>query len=63
VVDHRGKVFQEDSGFYEGLYVTDGAVIPGSLGVNPYWTISAVAERSSELIIQENKFNIFRAFD
>ncbi|MEC5395356.1 GMC oxidoreductase [Bergeyella sp. RCAD1439] len=29
---------------YRHLYVTDGSLIPGSLGVNPYVTITALAE-------------------
>jgi choline dehydrogenase-like flavoprotein len=33
---------------HEGLIVTDGAAIPTALGVNPFATISALAERSVE---------------
>jgi len=36
---------------YPGLYVMDGALIPGSTGVNPFVTITALAERNIEKII------------
>jgi cholesterol oxidase len=36
---------------YERLYVTDSSLIPGSLGVNPLVTITALAERNLEAII------------
>nr|WP_239028443.1 GMC oxidoreductase [Pseudonocardia acidicola] len=37
---------------YRGLYVTDGAMIPGSTGAcNPSWTIAALAERCLDDII------------
>jgi len=40
---------------YEHLYVVDGALIPGSTpGGNPFWTISAVAERCLDRIIEED---------
>ena len=40
VVDHAGEVFD-----YPGLFVSDGAAIPSSLGVNTSLTILANAER------------------
>lgn len=55
VVDDRGRVFAGTSGseIHEGLYVSDGSVIPRSLGVNPFLTISALAERTAALIAEE----------
>jgi cholesterol oxidase len=55
VVNHKGEVFSGVAGMevHKGLYVCDGAVIPLPLGVNPLITISAVAERTCELIAQD----------
>ncbi len=39
---------------YKNLYVTDGSLIPGSIGVNPFVTITALAERNVERIIKED---------
>ncbi|HSA48523.1 MAG TPA: GMC oxidoreductase [Yinghuangia sp.] len=36
---------------YSGLYVVDGALIPGNTSVNPFVTITALAERNIENII------------
>ncbi|MFE0101558.1 GMC oxidoreductase [Streptomyces sp. NPDC059009] len=36
---------------YSGLYVIDGALIPGNTSVNPFVTITALAERNIEQII------------
>ncbi|WP_182346286.1 GMC family oxidoreductase N-terminal domain-containing protein [Tomitella gaofuii] len=36
---------------YPGLYVVDGALVPGNVGVNPFVTITALAERNMERII------------
>lgn len=49
VVNSRGEVFD-----YPGMYVTDGAAIPGALIVNPSLTILANAERITEGI--SNKY-------
>jgi cholesterol oxidase len=39
---------------YPHLYVTDGSLIPGSIGVNPFVTITALAERNIERILAED---------
>jgi len=39
---------------YDNLYVTDGSLIPGSTGVNPFVTITALAERNAERVIAED---------
>ncbi len=55
VVDAMGRVFVgEKSGSsecHEGLYVIDGSIIPGPLGVNPSLTICALAFRIAEFIV------------
>lgn len=44
MVDAEHRVFG-----YEGLRVMDGSVVPENVGVNPSWTITAMAERASAL--------------
>ncbi|MEH6377937.1 GMC oxidoreductase [Streptomyces sp. KLMMK] len=39
---------------YRHLYVNDGALIPGSTGVNPFVTITALAERNVERVLAED---------
>lgn len=48
VVDPDGRVFEAGGGVHEGLFVVDGAVVPMPVAVNPFLTISAVAERIAE---------------
>jgi cholesterol oxidase len=46
VVDNQGRVFNLAPGsqpFYAGLYVMDASMIPGPVGVNPTFTIVALA--------------------
>ena len=39
---------------YENLYITDGALVPASIGVNPFLTITAIAEYCMEEIIKSD---------
>jgi cholesterol oxidase len=39
---------------YRNLYVTDGSLLPGSTGVNPFVTITALAERNIERVLAED---------
>ena len=48
VVDSYGRVFG-----CCGLYVVDGAVMPGPVGPNPSLTIAALAERFSLQILDD----------
>lgn len=48
VVDADGHVYDGQGGIQEGLRVVDGAIVPSPIGVNPFLTISALAERIAE---------------
>ncbi|RPI21113.1 MAG: choline dehydrogenase, partial [Actinobacteria bacterium] len=65
VVDARGRVFAGTEGttVHEGLYVSDGSIIPAALGVNPLLTISALAERNVELLAADRGWTIDYAPD
>ncbi|WP_343695177.1 GMC oxidoreductase [Flavobacterium sp.] len=57
VTNHCGQVYTNTSknDLHQGLYVMDGSIIPRPLGTNPLLTISALAERNSKIIIEENQ--------
>lgn len=59
--DQFGRVYQKDGSVHQGLFVADGALLPSALGVNPFLTISAVAERIAAKIIGSLKGQAYPA--
>ena len=50
VCDQYGEVFG-----YPGLYVLDGAAMPGPVGANPSLTIAAFSDRASEHMLEQSR--------
>jgi cholesterol oxidase len=50
VVNHMGEVFG-----HRNLFVTDGAIVPKAIGLNPSRTIGALAERAAKLIADDGR--------
>ena len=60
VVNHQSQVFASNAGqdVHEGLYVCDGAVLPGAVGVNPLLTLTALAERACQRLADQRGWHI-----
>jgi cholesterol oxidase len=55
-VNHKGQPFvggTDATAAHAGLYVMDGSTIPRSLGCNPLFTITALAERAMQLMADD----------
>lgn len=56
VINHKGQVFNNNGNeVHQGLYISDGSVLPRSVGINPLLTISAITERMCHYIVEEEK--------
>jgi cholesterol oxidase len=62
VVDEFGRVYRGEScaekttreaQYHKGLFVLDGSILPGPIGINPLLTISALAQRGVEHMLAE----------
>ncbi len=56
VVNHRGQVWKSEHVVWPNLFVLDGACVPTSLGCNPLWTITALAERAMAWLAAEPQY-------
>jgi len=50
VVDSRGRSYD-----VEGLYIADSSILPTSLGVNPCYTVYALARHIADKMVEEIK--------
>lgn len=58
-VNDKGQLFKGDGEeVHPGLIVCDGTIVPAALGVNPFATITALAERSMEKIAEDRHLTI-----
>lgn len=58
-VNQFGQLLQgQGKDVYDGIMVVDGAALPTALGVNPFATISALAERSVEAAAKRQNLQI-----
>ena len=60
VTNHKGQVYAGTAGtdVHDGLFVTDGSIVPLSLGVNPLLTISALSERVVDLMAKDRGWSL-----
>ena len=59
VTNHKGQILKGyGDEYYPGLVVVDASLIPTALGANPLATITALAERSVELVAEEHGIEI-----